>query len=401
MAGTPEQLSAVTLDSVREQFFLAHRATERFAAQLGSFLEMLQQQKPDDSWLEQVKDEATRTVQFYSLQHSQWANISSHIDSYIEDVRALAERMVVNELKGEQTMEAELPENMAKIVHPELVKFQLEKKAKILGKIGGIPALPGMGSVVPQLPRGQILKATASPAAREIYYSKVEDKDAAQLAGVFQFRKAAVSDVTPVTWQQEEATKNVRRASEAAADELRRAEQQEQGLTAGGTGGAELAGALRLRQRSLKSNEDDEMAATASSYKRPSASTSGAAGVLDRDLQAATPELAAKLKKRQEAAELARRHSEGDEKQQQSAAAAHRQGGSASADRGPAWGTTAPFGNELAAALTKRRQSKEAADAAKPVKPSSVPSTPSVASPASDELAQRLKKQQSKLDESQ
>lgn len=51
---------------------------------------------------------------------------------------------------------------------------------RILGKIGGIPALgPGMANVLPQLPRGQILKATASPAAREIYYSKVEQKDAA------------------------------------------------------------------------------------------------------------------------------------------------------------------------------------------------------------------------------
>lgn len=49
---------------------------------------------------------------------------------------------------------------------------------RILGKIGGVPALPGMGAV-PVPPKGQILKATASPAAREIYYSKVEEKDAA------------------------------------------------------------------------------------------------------------------------------------------------------------------------------------------------------------------------------
>jgi hypothetical protein len=51
---------------------------------------------------------------------------------------------------------------------------------RILGKIGGVPALgPGMGAVLPALPKGQILKATASPAAIEIHYSKAENKDAA------------------------------------------------------------------------------------------------------------------------------------------------------------------------------------------------------------------------------
>jgi hypothetical protein len=35
-----------------------------------------------------------------------------------------------------------------------------------------------MGAVLPALPKGQILKATASPAAIEIHYSKAENKDA-------------------------------------------------------------------------------------------------------------------------------------------------------------------------------------------------------------------------------
>jgi hypothetical protein len=52
---------------------------------------------------------------------------------------------------------------------------------RILGKVGGVPALgAGMALVLP--PGGaqsQVLKATASPAAREIAYSKVENKEAA------------------------------------------------------------------------------------------------------------------------------------------------------------------------------------------------------------------------------
>jgi hypothetical protein len=35
-----------------------------------------------------------------------------------------------------------------------------------------------MAGMLPKLPKGQVLKATASPAAREIHYSKAEDKDA-------------------------------------------------------------------------------------------------------------------------------------------------------------------------------------------------------------------------------
>lgn len=190
MSSSPEPMP-VTLDSAREQFYLAQRASERFAAQLARFVANLEQQKEDDAWLEQVKEEAAKTRVFHEEQHRQWAVISHSIDTYVDSVRALAETMAVHELKGETTAEAELPENRAKTVHPELVKFQLEKKARILGKIGGVPALgPGMGAVLPALPKGTILKATASPAAIEIHYSKAEGKDAGQLANVFHFRKA-------------------------------------------------------------------------------------------------------------------------------------------------------------------------------------------------------------------
>jgi hypothetical protein len=49
---------------------------------------------------------------------------------------------------------------------------------RILGKIGGVPAL-GPGTAIPKLPTGGPgLRATGSAAAREIQYSKVEGKDA-------------------------------------------------------------------------------------------------------------------------------------------------------------------------------------------------------------------------------
>lgn len=89
----------VTLDSAREQFYLAQRASERFAAQLARFVANLEQQKEDDAWLEQVKEEAAKTRVFHEEQHRQWAVISHSIDTYVDSVRALAETMAVH---GEQ-----------------------------------------------------------------------------------------------------------------------------------------------------------------------------------------------------------------------------------------------------------------------------------------------------------
>lgn len=401
MSNSPEPMP-VTLDTAREQFYLAQRASERFAAQLARFVANLEQQKEDDAWLEQVKEEAAKTRVFHEEQHRQWAVISDSIDTYVESVKALAETMAVNELKGEATAEAELPENKAKTVHPELVKFQLEKKARILGKIGGVPALgPGMGAVLPALPKGQILKATASPAAIEIHYSKAENKDAAQLANVFQFRKAKEQQQQQADWQQEEAAKHVLRASEAAAAELRRQQQEQEALAAGGAVGQELAGALRQRQQRLKSSEEEDAAAAASSFRRVAASNTGAAhtAAAEEELQAATPELAQQLRKRQVAAEIARRHSEGEAQRQAAAASAGRS--VSSADGGsdaPAWSNaTAPFGSELASVLQNMRHKKDAADAARPVK-ASASSAPAISATASSELQQRLMQRQTRLE---
>jgi hypothetical protein len=89
----------VTLDTAREQFYLAQRASERFAAQLARFVANLEQQKEEDAWLEQVKEEAAKTRVFHEEQHRQWAVISHSIDAYVDSVKALAETMAVN---GEQ-----------------------------------------------------------------------------------------------------------------------------------------------------------------------------------------------------------------------------------------------------------------------------------------------------------
>jgi hypothetical protein len=45
----------VTLDSTREQFYVAQRACERFSQQLGAFVARLQEAQPDGAWLSEVR----------------------------------------------------------------------------------------------------------------------------------------------------------------------------------------------------------------------------------------------------------------------------------------------------------------------------------------------------------
>ncbi|KAF8055038.1 SEC3A [Scenedesmus sp. PABB004] len=380
---SPREEEPVTLDAAREFFYVAHRSAERLAASLGSVVSALEQQQESDAWLEQTRQEADRVAAIYAEQARQAAAWQARVEHYVGSVRELGERMALAELKGEHSEEAELPENQARLVHPELVRFQLEKKARILGRIGGVPALgPGSAAVLPAAPRGVALKATASAAAREIHYSRVEDKDAAQLASVFQFRQAAASDASagPGTWRDEAAAKDVRRASEAAAAELRRAQEQEAALTAGG--GAELAAALKQRLAAQRASDDDA-AAAASSFRRAHAGASQE----QLELEEATPELAQALRRRQEEA---RRHSE-------SSSTAGSCGGEpagprgASADGARATGSGsggAAFGSELAAVLQARRSAKASAGAARPGEGSAPPGPAPAA--ASSELEAQL-----------
>lgn len=45
----------MTLDGVRDQFFVAHRACERFSKALGAIAQKLQDSKADDPWLTEVR----------------------------------------------------------------------------------------------------------------------------------------------------------------------------------------------------------------------------------------------------------------------------------------------------------------------------------------------------------
>lgn len=122
-------------------------------------------------------------------------------------------------------------------------------------------------------------------------------------------------------------------------------------------------GALRLRQRALTQDEDQQASAAVSSFRRTPASSSGTTQA-DKDLDAATPELALKLKKRQEQAEVARRHSEGAAEGgvKGGGGEAAARGGVVSADGASSSNSagverssaTTPFGGELASVLLKR-----------------------------------------------
>jgi hypothetical protein len=48
----------ITLDGLRDQFFVAHRACERFSKVLGGIAQKLQESKADDPWLTEVGEPA-------------------------------------------------------------------------------------------------------------------------------------------------------------------------------------------------------------------------------------------------------------------------------------------------------------------------------------------------------
>ncbi|KIZ00082.1 hypothetical protein MNEG_7879 [Monoraphidium neglectum] len=350
----PPSPPPLSLDECREAFYVAQRATERYAAQLKAFVDVIDSKKAQagEAWIEAVQDEARKATFFHTNQLAEWEDFAERADSYVDSVRRLAERLAIAELKGETLEEADLPENKARTVHPELLKFKLEKRSRILGKIGGVPAL-GPGTVIPKLPTGGPgLRATASSAAREINYSKVEGKDARYLADVFQFKTGGKKkdDGEPTEWQQEASTILKRKAQVEKSEEALRAELKS-------PFGEELTGVLQQRHTTLKAKEDEAAAVAASAYRRSSAR--------DEAPPDATPELAAKLKRRQQEEERAIK--EAARKAREDAEAAenntHRlpAGRHLALQKGvptPAWQSTAPFGSELASALQKRNQAK-------------------------------------------
>lgn len=368
----------LTLDEARDAFYVAQRACERYALQLKAFVELIDSKKAQagEEWIEAVQEEARKAKFFHSNQLAEWEAFSTRADGYVDSVRRLAELMAIAELKGETLDEADLPENKARTVHPELLKFKLEKRSRILGKIGGVPAL-GPGTVIPRLPANPHLRATGSSAAREITYSKAEGKDARYLADVFQFKTAAgrpdpaAKKQDPTDWQQEASTILKRKAQvEKTEEELR--------ATLASPFGEELMGVLAQRHQAIKAKDEEAAAIAASAFRRVSARDGE--GPSD-----ATPELAAKLWRR--AAEEARAIKDAERRAKEEAEAAEK-GEPALAFQDP----NAPFGSELAAALQKRNQAKADAIRNAPAKEERRLSEGAGAPAADSELAAKLRK---------
>ncbi|KAI8472421.1 MAG: hypothetical protein J3K34DRAFT_519757 [Monoraphidium minutum] len=353
----------LTLDECRDAFYVSQRACERYARELQGFVDLLDSKKAagGEAWIEAVQDAARKAAHFHGSQVEEWRAFAERSDAYVESVRRLAERMAIAELKGEALEDADLAENKARTVHPELLRFKLEKRARILGRMGGVPAL-GPGVVMPKLPSGgPALRATGSAAAREISYSKVEGKDARYLADVFQFKKGAKDGQGPAgareepeksDWQQEASTMLRRRAqSEKTEEELRESLKS--------PFGDELTGVLQQRHSAQRQRDDEDAAAAASAFRRASSRGSsgggggggagggggggaGGGGAASHD---ATPELAAKLRRRQEEEERAARDAAVKAKEAAAAAAAAAEDADDARPRGGA----AAFGSELAA----------------------------------------------------
>lgn len=172
-------MSEISLDDARDSLFAMQRACERFAAHLATTLTGLEGKKDGiDLWMETLLEEANRARIFHEGQVQLASDLTSRMEVTISSVRLQADSDALSELKGQ--------EKEGRTIHPELQKFKLEKQAKILGKYGGVasPLLMAGGAQ-----KSTILKATASAAAVEIHYSKIEDKDARQLAQVMQFKK--------------------------------------------------------------------------------------------------------------------------------------------------------------------------------------------------------------------
>lgn len=89
-------MEQVTLDAAREQFYVAQRACERMAVQLGALVASLEQQKPEDGWLSTVQQEAARLATFHAQQHAHWAAMAGDIDAYVDSVRSLADQIAIN-----------------------------------------------------------------------------------------------------------------------------------------------------------------------------------------------------------------------------------------------------------------------------------------------------------------
>ena len=228
----------ISLDDATDSLYAMQRSCERFAAHLASILKGLEGKKEGvDLWMEHLLEESSRCRTFHEGQVGQATELESRMGRKLASVRAEADSMALSDLKGE--------EKEGPTIHPELQKFKLEKQAKIVGKYGGVasPLLMAGGA-----PKGAMLKATASAAAVEIHYSKIEDKDARQLAQVMQFRvdKGGTNgSESQSQWQEE----TVEKKGKSYFKDMQGPEPVSKGqVTQGSPYGNELMAKLRERQ---------------------------------------------------------------------------------------------------------------------------------------------------------
>mmetsp|Transcript_5009 Transcript_5009/g.10835 ORF Transcript_5009/g.10835 Transcript_5009/m.10835 type:complete len:453 (+) Transcript_5009:1-1359(+) len=328
----------LSLDEVREYIYVALRAQERFTAGLKSFVDDLEKKKEGDEWLEQVQDEAAKAASFYEGQCRSWDGFVKRMEDYVASVRQEADQLAIAEMS--LTGSEDKKPKSSKTIHPELVKFKLEKQARILGKYGGTPALGG-AAVLPRVAKEAILKATASPAAREIQYSKVEHKDARYLAEVMQFKVRKTEEekeaeaVSP--WQAEVKDRK-------GKDFFKQKEELATPTTTSYTPYAsELSGKLQQRQAQLSAAEE----AAAAAARKDSTSTPSIT-------KTATAELTDKLQRRQSALKA-----QEEEEAAAAATAAAAAAGALPDTPSTAWSNAAsPFGEELSAALHRRNQQR-------------------------------------------
>lgn len=91
-----EDEELLSLDEVRETFYVALRAQERFSTNLKALTEDLDKRKEGDEWLELVQAEADKAKGFYESQLRSWEAFAAQVDAYVDVVRREADAMAID-----------------------------------------------------------------------------------------------------------------------------------------------------------------------------------------------------------------------------------------------------------------------------------------------------------------
>jgi len=331
-------MASLSLDEVRDFLHANIRAAQRFSEEQQKVLNCLSNNE-NKEWLDTAQESLAKGCNFHSIQVETWQEMAEKTESYVSSVRALADELALKELSQgpeQDATEKEAQQQDARFVHPELRRFKAEKQARIVGKYGGAPAL-GSGLVLPSKPRNTILKATGTPAAREIAYSVSEGRDARELADVMRFKRIAKEEGQSA-WQAEVEAKK-------GKDFLMRDQLQEAAEAARSKAVAEAARhsplSKELSDRLLRQQAEVQV----SEEQQKMAEGASASKAAKQKVPEVTDELAQKLARMQ-----------AQEQRAQEAAEQQAQQASNSCADAPstAWSADAPFGAELASKLQQR-----------------------------------------------